>query len=303
MYDIIIIGAGPAGLTAGIYALRANLKVLIIEKESIGGQISTSPLVENYPGYKSISGLELSNSMYEQYNALGGELEVDEVTKIKKDDDFTVTTEYDEYRAKSIIIATGAKHKHLNIDREEDFIGKGLSYCATCDGAFFKDKIVAVIGGASTAVTSAIYLSNIAKKVYLIYRKSKLKCEDILKTRLDKLENVEIIYNSEVTKLIGKDVIEGIVLNDSDTIEVDGVFVSIGMEPNTKFVEKLIPITDDNYIDSLDTKTNIEGIFVAGDVRKKDLRQLTTAVSDGSLAATYAIDYIRSTKWDIEDLK
>lgn len=296
MYDIIIIGAGPAGLTAGIYALRANLKVLIIEKESIGGQISTSPLVENYPGYKSISGLELSNSMYEQYNALGGELEVDEVTKIKKDDDFTVTTEYDEYRAKSIIIATGAKHRHLNIDREEDFIGKGLSYCATCDGAFFKDKIVAVIGGASTAVTSAIYLSNIAKKVYLIYRKSKLKCEDILKTRLDKLENVEIIYNSEVTKLIGKDVIEGIVLNDSDTIEVDGVFVSIGMEPNTKFVEKLIPITDDNYIDSLDTKTNIEGIFVAGDVRKKDLRQLTTAVSDGSLAATYAIDYIRSTK-------
>ena len=296
MYDIIIIGAGPAGLTAGIYALRANLKVLIIEKESIGGQISTSPLVENYPGYKSISGLELSNSMYEQYNALGGELEVDEVTKIKKDDDFTVTTEYDEYRAKSIIIATGAKHRHLNIDREEDFIGKGLSYCATCDGAFFKDKIVAVIGGASTAVTSAIYLSNIAKKVYLIYRKSKLKCEDILKTRLDKLENVEIIYNSEVTKLIGKDVIEGIVLNDSDTIEVDGVFVSIGMEPNTKFVERLIPITDDNYIDSLDTKTNIEGIFVAGDVRKKDLRQLTTAVSDGSLAATYAIDYIRSTK-------
>lgn len=296
MYDIIIIGAGPAGLTAGIYALRANLKVLIIEKESIGGQISTSPLVENYPGYKSISGLELSNSMYEQYNALGGELEVDEVTKIKKDDDFTVTTEYDEYRAKSIIIATGAKHRHLNIDREEDFIGKGLSYCATCDGAFFKDKIVAVIGGASTAVTSAIYLSNIAKKVYLIYRKSKLKCEDILKTRLDKLENVEIIYNSEVTKLIGKDVIEGLVLNDSDTIEVDGVFVSIGMEPNTKFVEELIPITEDNYIDSLDTKTNIEGIFVAGDVRKKDLRQLTTAVSDGSLAATYAIDYIRSTK-------
>lgn len=296
MYDIIIIGAGPAGLTAGIYALRANLKVLIIEKESIGGQISSSPLVENYPGYKSISGLELSNSMYEQYNALGGELEVDEVTKIKKDDDFTVTTEYDEYRAKSIIIATGAKHRHLNIDREEDFIGKGVSYCATCDGAFFKDKIVAVIGGASTAVTSAIYLSNIAKKVYLIYRKSKLKCEDILKTRLDELENVEIIYNSEVTKLIGKDVIEGIVLNDSDTIEVDGVFVSIGMEPNTKFVEKLIPITEDNYIDSLDTKTNIEGIFVAGDVRKKDLRQLTTAVSDGSLAATYAIDYIRSIK-------
>lgn len=296
MYDIIIIGAGPAGLTAGIYALRANLKVLIIEKESIGGQISSSPLVENYPGYKSISGLELSNSMYEQYNALGGELEVDEVTKIKKDDDFTVTTEYDEYRAKSIIIATGAKHRHLNIDREEDFIGKGVSYCATCDGAFFKDKIVAVIGGASTAVTSAIYLSNIAKKVYLIYRKSKLKCEDILKTRLDKLENVEIIYNSEVTKLIGKDVIEGLVLNDSDTIEVDGVFISIGMEPNTKFVEELIPITEDNYIDSLDTKTNIEGIFVAGDVRKKDLRQLTTAVSDGSLAATYAIDYIRSTK-------
>lgn len=296
MYDIIIIGAGPAGLTAGIYALRANLKVLIIEKESIGGQISSSPLVENYPGYKSISGLELSNSMYEQYNALGGELEVDEVTKIKKDDDFTVTTEYDEYRAKSIIIATGAKHRHLNIDREEDFIGKGVSYCATCDGAFFKDKIVAVIGGASTAVTSAIYLSNIAKKVYLIYRKSKLKCEDILKTRLDKLENVEIIYNSEVTKLIGKDVIEGLVLNDSDTIEVDGVFISIGMEPNTKIVEKLIPITEDNYIDSLDTKTNIEGIFVAGDVRKKDLRQLTTAVSDGSLAATYAIDYIRSTK-------
>ena len=167
----------------------------------------------------------------------------------------------------------------------------------------FKDKVVAVIGGASSAVTNAIYLASIAKKVYLIYRKSSLRCEKVLLDRLEKLNNVEIKYNSEVTKLIGDSSLSAIEINESEILDVDGVFVSIGMDPNIDLIKDILPLTEQNYVISGDTKTNLEGIFVAGDVRNKDIRQLTTAVSDGSLAATYAIDYIRSTKWDIEDLK
>lgn len=296
MYDLIIVGAGPAGLTAGIYALRANLKVLMFERESIGGQISSSPLVENYPGFISISGAELSNNLYEQYMNLGGELELEEVVSIKPGKEKIITTDFGKYKAKAIIIATGAKHKMLGINREEELVGKGISYCATCDGAFYKEKIVAVIGGASSAVTNAIYLSSIAKKVYLIYRKSELRCESILKERLESHHNIEIKYNTIVTKLIGADELEAIELNNSEKLDVDGVFISIGVDPNTEIIKDLLPLNNDNYVSSLDTKTNIEGIFVAGDVRDKDLRQLTTATSDGSIAATYAIDYIRSLK-------
>ena len=296
MYDLIIIGAGPAGLTAGIYALRANLKVIIFERETIGGQISSSPLVENYPGFASISGAELSNNLYEQYTKLGGEIELEEVLEIKPGKEKTVITDGGKYTAMAIIIATGAKHRSLGLDREEEFIGRGISYCATCDGAFFKDKVVAVIGGASSAVTNAIYLASIAKKVYLIYRKSSLRCEKVLLDRLEKLNNVEIKYNSEVTKLIGDSSLSAIEINDSEILDVDGVFVSIGMDPNIDLINDILPLTEQNYVISGDTKTNLEGIFVAGDVRNKDIRQLTTAVSDGSLAATYAIDYIRSTK-------
>ena len=296
MYDVIIIGAGPAGLTAGIYALRANLKVIIFERETIGGQISSSPLVENYPGYASISGTSLSNSMYEQYTKLGGELELEEVLEIKPGKEKTVVTDMGEYKAKAVIIATGAKHRKLGIPKEEELIGKGISYCATCDGAFYKEKTVAVIGGGSSAVTNAIYLASLAKEVYIIYRKNQLKCEGALLEKLNSLNNVKVVFDAVVTKLIGDDFLEAIELNGKEVLKVDGIFVSVGMEPNVEVVKDLLPLTQGDYIDANETKTGLDGIFVAGDVRSKELRQLTTAVSDGSLAATYAMNYIRSLK-------
>ena len=296
MYDLIIIGAGPAGLTAGIYALRANLKVIIFERETIGGQISSSPLVENYPGFTSISGVELANNLFEQYTKLGGEIELEEVLSITPGSEKIVITDSGEYKAHTIIVATGGKHKSLGIDRESELVGRGLSYCATCDGAFYKDKVVAVIGGASSAATNAIYLSNIAKTVYLIYRRSELRCEDILKERLEECNNVKIIYDTIITKLIGNDELEAIELNNNKKLIVDGVFVSVGMNPNIELVKEFLPLNEENYITSSDTKTSFDGIFVAGDVRDKELRQLTTATSDGSIAAMHAIEYIRSLK-------
>jgi len=290
MYDLIIIGAGPAGLTAAIYAQRANLKTLILEKETIGGQISSSPLVENYPGFKQISGMELSNNFFEQAISLGADFEIEEVLKIENGKTKKVITDQNTYECKSIIIATGAHHRKLGLENEEELIGKGVHYCATCDGAFYKDKTVAVIGGANTAVTSAIYLSSICKKVYLIYRKDVLKCEKTLLEKVKSKENVEIIYNTNVTKLIGNP-LEKIELNNSEELTVDGMFVCIGAEPKTVELENL-PIDGNGYIISEDCLTNIEGIFVAGDVRTKEIRQVTTATADGAVAALAACRYI-----------
>jgi len=292
MYDLIIIGAGPAGLTAAIYAQRANLKTLILEKETIGGQISSSPLVENYPGFKQISGMELSNNFFEQAISLGADFEIEEVLKIENGKTKKVITDQNTYECKSIIIATGAHHRKLGLENEEELIGKGVHYCATCDGAFYKDKTVAVIGGANTAVTSAIYLSSICKKVYLIYRKDVLKCEKTLLEKVKSKENVEIIYNTNVTKLIGNP-LEKIELNNSEELTVDGMFVCIGAEPKTVELENL-PIDGNGYIISEDCLTNIEGIFVAGDVRTKEIRQVTTATNDGTVAASFAIKYLET---------
>ncbi len=295
MYDVIIVGAGPAGLTAGIYCARANLKTIIFEKENIGGQISSSPLVKNFPGFKSISGVELANNFYEQAQELGVDIEIEEVLDIIPGEINKVITDCGEYKSRAVIVATGAKYRLLGLPNEENLIGKGISFCTSCDGAFFKGKDVAVIGGANTAVTNAIYMSNVAKKVYLIYRGPKLKCESILLDNLKNKENIEIIYNANVKEIIGEDELEKIIIDingERREIKLDGMFISIGMDAQTDFVKELLPLSEQNYILSDDCSTLKSGIFVAGDCRHKSVRQLTTAVSDGAVAASYAIKYL-----------
>lgn len=294
MYDVIIIGCGPAGMTAALYLLRANKKVLILEKETIGGQISSSPLVENYPGISQISGSELSNNMYEQITNLGAEIELEEVVEIKNGKTKTVITTDNKYESKSIIIATGCKYRLLGIDNEEDLIGSGIHFCVSCDGAFYKDKIVAVIGGGNSAVINATYLSDICKKVFLIQKEKELTAEKALQERLRKKDNVEIILSHEIKKINGKESLESIVLNDDTEIKLDGMFIAIGQIPQNDFIKNIINLDERNYIDSEDAKTNEEGIFVAGDCRKKKYRQLTTACNDGTNAALEVINYLEN---------
>lgn len=295
MYDIIIIGCGPAGMTAGIYAARANRKVLIIEKETIGGQISSSPLVENYPGYKEISGSELANNMFEQVTALGVNVELDEVKKIEHGKIKKVITLDHVYEAKAVIIATGSRYKLLGLKNEENLIGNGIHFCVACDGAFFKDKTVAVIGGGNSAVINAITLSDICKKVYVIQIIDKLTAESTLAEKLKEKENVEIILNAKVTELIGEDNLQAIkvkALDDVKEIRLDGMFISIGLTPQSDFVKELLPINKYGYIESNNCVTEKDGIFVAGDCRDKQIKQLTVATSDGTTAALNAIEYL-----------
>lgn len=293
MYDAIIIGCGPAGMTSAIYLARQNKKVLILEKETIGGQISSSPLVENYPGYISISGSELSNNMFDQVMNLGVDFELEEVTEIKDGEVKKVITTDNTYETKTVIIATGCKYKLLGLDNEINLIGKGIHFCVSCDGAFYKDKTVAVIGGGNSAVINAISLSEICKKVYVIQNLDELTSEKNLADKLKDKKNVEIIVSSVVSKINGEDSLESIEINNDKTIELDGMFISIGMVPQNSFVKDLINLDKYNYVDSIDCKTNIPGIFVAGDLRTKPYRQVTTAVNDGTIAANLVIDYLK----------
>lgn len=296
MYDVIIIGCGPAGMTAAIYALRANKKVLILEKESIGGQIASSPLVENYPGYIKISGSELSNNLYEQVINLGGEIELEEVTEIKDDKEKTVITEDNEYKTKTIIIATGNKFRTLGLSNEENLIGNGIHFCVSCDGAFYKNKTVAVIGGGNTALVTSLALSELCKKVYLVQNLEFLTAEKVLTDRIKNKSNVEIIYNSIVKKLNGEEELESIVISDTKEdrkLNIDGMFLSIGQIPQNEFLKDVIKLNENKFVVSdNDCHTNIKGIFVAGDCRDKKVRQLTTATNDGTIAAIEAIKYI-----------
>lgn len=297
MYDTIIIGGGPAGLTAGLYLARAGYKTLILEKESIGGQIASTPKIENYPGLPGISGAEFASNLYDQVIAFGGEIDIDSVIEVEDGQVKTVKTEEKTYETKSIIIATGASHKRLNLEREEGYLGGGIHFCATCDGPFYKDKVVAVIGGANTAVTDSIFLSKLCKKVYLIYRKSSLRCEQTLEQELKSKENIEILYNTEVINLNGSDEltsIEIITENERKTLPIDGIFLAIGMSPSNKLALKEMTLDGNGYFLAENTLTNCPGIFVAGDCRSKKVRQLTTATSDGTIAALSAIEYLKS---------
>lgn len=296
MYDIIIVGCGPAGLTAAIYALRANKKILILEKDNIGGQITSSLKVENFPGFKQISGNDLMNNLYEQAIDLGCEINIEEVIKIKDGKIKTVITDENEYETKSLIIATGCKNRLLGIDKEEEFIGNGISFCVACDGAFYKDKIVAVIGGGNSAVINALSLSEICKKVYLIQNLDFLTAEDMLKERIKEKNNIEIMYNSKVVKLIGDDELKSIEVSGKEDkiIAIDGMFISIGQIPQNDIFKGIIDLNEQNYIKSIECLTNKEGIFVAGDCREKKIRQLTTAAGDGTIAALEAINYLNN---------
>ena len=292
MYDIIIVGAGPAGLTAALYAARANKKVLVLEAKTPGGQILNAHLVTNYPGVKSIPGSEFAENLYNQVKDLGVEIKFETVLSI--DEDKKVITNKSNYKAKSIILATGADNKKLNIENENKLVGKGISYCATCDGNFYKGKIVAVVGGGNVALEDALYLSDIASKVYLIHRRDSFKGAELTLNEIEKKNNVEIIYNSSVIKINGDTRVESIViknnLEEEQTINTDALFVAIGQEPKNIIFKNIIDIDEKGYIVTEDgVHTNKKGIYVAGDAREKLLKQLTTAVSDGSIAATVAI--------------
>jgi len=297
MYDIIIIGCGPAGMTSAIYAARSNKKVLILEKESIGGQMASAPLIENYPGFSSISGSELANNMFEQVSNLNVDFELEEVMEIVGGETKKVITDSNEYLTKSIIIATGSKYRLLGLDNEINLIGSGIHFCTACDGFFFKDKTVAIIGGGNSAIINAITMADISSKVYVIQNLPTLTCESALENSLKEKSNVEVIVNSTVKEIIGEDKLESIIIstNGKDTkIELDGMFVSIGLVPQSDFVKNTLKTNKYGYIESTNCVTDIPGIFVAGDCRDKAFRQVTISTSDGTVAATEAINYLNN---------
>ena len=297
VYDIVIIGAGPAGLTAAIYGARARKKVLVLEANMYGGQIINTFDIENYPAAFHINGYDFANNCYNQAIDLGAEIKFEKAIDIIDGDTKKVVTKDNIYETKVIIIATGCGIKKLGLDNEDELLGKGVSYCATCDGAFFKNKDVAVVGGGNTALEDALYLSDIVKKVYIIHRRDTFRGEDKSVLDLKDKSNVEFIYNSNVTKLIGDEKLEGIEVTDNEgitkNINVSGLFIAIGRIPENANFTKIVNVDKSGYIIAKeDCKTNVDGIFVAGDSRVKTLRQLVTATSDGAVALTNAIKYI-----------
>ena len=304
MYDIVVVGAGPAGLTAAIYARRAEKSVLVIEKEGFGGQITHSPRVENYPGYSALSGQELGDLMLEHALGLGAEVEFDTVTGISGEKgNITLTTEYGEYSAKAVILATGSKHRTLGIEGEDRFTGEGISYCAVCDGAFYKDKSVAMIGGGNSALVEAVLLSESCTTVTVVQNLPYLTGEKRLVEILEKKKNVNILLSTVVDSIIEKSgAFAGIRVKNTDSgdireLRVDGMFVAIGQVPECGPFANVVALNDYGYVDAGEDclpKSSIEGVFVAGDCRTKAIRQVTTATADGAVAALAACRFIDS---------
>ncbi len=301
MYDIIIIGAGPAGLTAALYALRADKTVLVLEKGTFGGQITYSPQIENYPGFATMSGNEFADKLVDQVLSQGADIEMETVTEIRDNGATkTVVTEDGEHEAKAVIIATGVKHRQTGLAKENEFVGEGVSYCAVCDGAFFKGQTVAVLGGGNSALQEAVLLSEGCKKVYVIQNLDFFTGEARLVEKLKEKDNVEFIMGTVITALKGDTTLNGLKLkkeadgSESD-LEVDGLFVAIGLIPNNKAFADIAGLDEWGYIDSDEScVTKTAGVFVAGDCRKKQIRQITTAAADGSVAALAACRYIDS---------
>jgi len=297
-YDVLIIGAGPAGLTAGMYSARNGLKVGILSKD-IGGTTNSILRIENWPGYSG-SGAELMKKFYEQIKKYEIDFIIEEVVsidKIEKDKEFIVKTKKQELKSNAVILATGTERKKLKIPGEVEFLGKGVSYCATCDSFFFKNKDVAVIGGSDCATTSALALSDIAKKVYLIYRGEKLKCENINEERLKEKKNVEIFYNSFPLEILGKEKVDEIKIMSKDkkkNIKVDGIFIEIGSAPLGEFTKNLNLKMDEEKFIHVDENmnTSVEGIYAAGDVTNIKLKQVVVSASQGAIAAKSAYDWL-----------
>ena len=297
IYDIIIIGGGPAGLTAGIYAKRAMMNTLLIEKLGIGGQIMKTNLLENYPGYPEISGIELMQKMEEHATKFDLEMKFSEVLHIKEGGDTrTVVTSDGEFETKTVIIATGTNPRRVGVPGETEFTGKGVSMCATCDGFFFSGKDVALVGGGDSAIVEAIFLTKMVNKVYVIHRRDELRAEKINQDRAFKNPKIEFIWNSTIQSIDGKDMVESITVEDKFTkeltvLQVNGVFIYVGVEPNTGFIDA---DKDENGFlrTNPDLSTSMPGIFAAGDCRTTLLRQVVTAVGDGALSAVSAQRYI-----------
>ncbi len=298
MYDIIIIGGGPAGLTAALYARRANKSVLVIEKATFGGQITYSPKVENIPGFALVTGNEFAEKLVEQVLALEAEVECAEVLSIKDGEVKTVVTDSGEFQAKTIIIATGAKHRLLGLEKEEAMVGNGISFCAVCDGAFYEGKTVAVIGGGNSALQEALLLAETSKKVYVVQNLDYFTGEEKLVEQLKTKENVEIILGTVVDSLLGDDELTGIMMrrvsdNEVTELTVDGMFVAIGLIPQNEAYADVITLNEMGYADSgEDCLTTAPGVIVAGDCRSKRIRQVTTAAADGAIPALAACNYI-----------
>jgi len=304
MYDIIVIGAGPAGLTAALYARRAEKTVLVIEKECFGGQITHSPRVENYPGYECLSGAELGDKLFEHAVAQGAEIELATVTGLSGSrGDITVKCDSGEFHSRSVIIATGSKHRTLGLANEELYTGEGISYCAVCDGAFYKDKTVAIIGGGNSALQEAVLLSVTSKKVYVIQNLAFVTGEASLKAILDSKENVEFIYSTVVEEILGDGKsFSGVKLKNTENgslteLSLDGMFVCIGQKPENEAFSDVVSLNEYGYVEAGEAclpKSKIEGVFVAGDCRTKAIRQVTTATADGAVAALSACKFIES---------
>ncbi len=301
IYDVVIVGAGPAGLSAGIYAGRSNLKTVILDQMMPGGQLLITEQIENYPGFfDGITGFELSEKMRQHAEKFGAVIENGKpVSSVDLDGDiFVVKCEGGEFKGKSLIWAAGSVPRKLNVPGEAEFVGRGVSYCAVCDGAFFRDRTVAVIGGGDSALEEALYLTKFASKVYLVHRRDKFRAVKIIQDRVFKNEKIEPIYNKVVTSINGKDFVESLTLKDTVTGEtselaVDGVFIFIGNEPNVSPVIHLVDTTDQGFIitdEEMATKT--PGLFAAGDVRHKPLKQVVTAAADGAVAAMSAAKYL-----------
>jgi len=297
MYDLIIIGGGPAGLTAGIYAQRARLKTLLLEKEMVGGQIAVSDVIENYPGFPSISGAELMEKFEQQARGLGLEIKLTDVIAVqKKGEEKIVKTSDGDLITRTVIVATGAKPRRLGIPGEKELTGKGVSYCATCDGPFFKGQKVLVVGGGDTAVKEAVYLSRIANKVYIAHRRDQLRAEKIIQEKAMSTPNIEILWSHILKEIKGKTGVEKVALqnlkdNTVKELEVEGVFVFVGINPTTDFVD--VEKDKQGFIKTdQDMRTSVKGIFAAGDCRTTALKQVSTAVGDGAIAAFVAERYI-----------
>ena len=300
MYDIIIVGAGPAGLTAAIYGRRAGKKVLVLEKDTFGGQMTFSPKLENYPGFETISGNELAQKMLEQALALGADIDMDTVVDVLDGDVKTVICEGGQYEAKSVIIAAGAHHRRLHLDREEEFIGNGISFCAVCDGAFYQGQHVAVIGGGNTALQEIVLLADICKKVTVVQNLAFLTGESKLMEVLKTKDNVEYIFSTVVEGYEGDEELKAVCLHNTETdghsrLEIDGIFLAIGTVPENAPFAKVAQINEQGYIVSDENAAvTAAGVFVAGDCRTKRYRQIATAIADGAAAALNACRYLDS---------
>ncbi len=298
IYDILIIGSGPAGVTASIYAARSNKKVLVFEKEAFGGLITHSPKIENYPGFNSISGLDLADKFIAQAMDLGVNFEFDNILEVKKEDNtFVLVGENNTYFGRSVIIATGSKHRTLGLENEEKLTGHGISYCAVCDGPFFTGGDVVIVGGGNSAQQEAVLLSGYCKSVTMVQNLDKLTGEASGIELINKTENINVLCNKKVVELIGAEKLEGIVIEDVNTLEkqvlnTDGVFVAIGHMANNEPFKNICSLDEFGFIISDECMTNVDGLYVAGDCRQKKIRQISTAISDGTLAAVMAISYL-----------